>query len=994
MNKISHRQAHRYIQAAADQLLKEEQKELLKTHLADCAACRQYQAEVESIGKSIQSALHERISQEPGTFANIQSDHLNRQIRRKNHMINFKKVVFVFMGTLVLLAITLMAIQLGRKIFPQPVPANLQTPTVNPMINDDGIDDQNDNPVITFTAYEFERSYYEPLIEQFNAQNPTITVKFVPFPTITSESQQEYYQMIASTADSSMSLTGRSSQLASYFRDLQPLIDLDADFDSDDFWPDALNACQDSQGQVFGLPVNLYMSGIFYDQQAFQAAKIPLPQPGWTWDDFQQAALSLATQDEKGNYYGFADPTYASIVSPILMDHFSKNGGNIDPQSLAKELLWYVDLAKQGAIYPIQGIAGGEEAQKAEDRWKALFQGMNPPAMWFGRLQDPIPGLAGISEDTDPSIRLAITRFGFTPLPVASDNPNSKTTPLSAQCVKMSAGTKYPQATWQWMKFLTEQRLLRNSSQMSEKLVIPARSSVAEKSAFWDGISVELHAAIKYGLAHGWYKGLYTSAEAEVYSALEQVLLDGEDLLQALNQAQTEIASMTSAVHPSPNPIVIATPEDAKSPSRNAPVLKFYVGSVNNQEVQSLQAILTRFNREHADEYSVTLVTSYKEQPNQGYFETLANTSDCYVTEIDSVGAATSGYVLNLTSFFETEDITFRDEYDKNLLDVSRYQGELFSLPLTSRPAILVYNADLLRQNGVEQPGGDWTFTEFIEKLTAVTSISNDRQSYGFLPDSQAVNIFDMILAGNDTHWFEDITGLPVARINTQEMTNIIGWYQNLYQTGVLFTSASDENWLPSIEKAIQDGQIGFWTVLIGEEEVYFDHKEPGYNIGITTLPVISDPIYPYINTINTGFFISSQSQNPQACWLLARYLSEEPSLYSGIPARKSVANSPDWISSVGIEKGEIYFKALQQSQPSENLAYPDLLLMPYRNWLGQVVFAVKQGHEIQQELASAQQKADVYQTCISSINWNVLNEKLVKQNVIDCAKKADPSWN
>jgi ABC-type glycerol-3-phosphate transport system substrate-binding protein len=856
------------------------------------------------------------------------------------------------------------------------------------------IGDQHENQVITFTAFEFESSYYEPLIEQFNAQNPTITVKFIPFPAFTNESQHEYYQRIASAADATMLLTGRSSQIAAYFRDLQPLIDLDAGFDSNDFWPDALSACQDDQGYVFGLPVNLYMSGIFYDEEAFQAAKISFPQPGWTWDDFQQAAFSLAHQEEKGIYYGFADPTYASIISPILKDHFLKMNGNIDPQVLAKELFWYVDLAKQSAIYPIQGLTGDEKTQLAEENWKALFQGMNPPAMWFGRLQDPVPGLAGIVEDNDPSTHLAVTRFGFAPLPVASDNPNSKTTPLSAQCIMMSAGTKYPQATWNWIKFLSEQRLIHDSSQLSEKLVIPARSSVADKSGFWDSIPVELHTAIKHGLTHGWYKGLYPEAEAAVYSALEHALLEGEDLLQALNQAQTEIVSLRSEVQPSVDPIVIETPHDSNSSSGNIPIIKFYAGSGNHQEIEFLQTIVANFNSEYADAFSVSLVTTIKEQPNQGYFETLAKSSDCYITEVDPVGAATSGYVLNLTPFFETEDNTFRNDYDKYLLDISHYQGKLFSLPLTSRPPILVYNTDLLRQNGVEEPDKNWTFDDLIEKLTAITSITNEIPIYGFLPESQAVNIFDMILSGNNIHWLDDGAGLPVAQINTREMVNIIQWYQNLYQTGVLFTSSTDENWLPSIQKAIQDGQIGFWTVLTGEEEVYFDGKEPAFNIGITALPFISEPDYPYSKTINTGFYISSQSQNQQACWLFAKYLSEEPSLYSGIPARKSVANSPAWMSSVGVEKAEIYLQALQQSQPAKNLSYPDFLLWPYHNWLGQVVFAVKQGHEIQQELAAAQQKADAYYACIIPIDWAMLNEEMVEQNVIDCAKKADASWN
>ena len=112
----------------------------------------------------------------------------------------------------------------------------------------------------------------------------------------------------------------------------------------------------------------------------------------------------------------------------------------------------------------IQGTAGGDANQQAEERWQALFKGTRPPAMWLGRLQDPIPGLAGISEDTDPSKHLAFTRFGFAPFPVTPSGSRLGTTPLAAQCVVMSVGTKYPQAAWKWAKFLTERRLLHDTS--------------------------------------------------------------------------------------------------------------------------------------------------------------------------------------------------------------------------------------------------------------------------------------------------------------------------------------------------------------------------------------------------------------------------------------------------------------------------------------------------------------------------------------------------
>ena len=88
---------------------------------------------------------------------------------------------------------------------------------------------QAENAIITFTAYEFERSMYEPLMAQFHEQNQTITVKFVPMPLPSGDGAANYFRTLASTADTSL-VFGGSTELGSYFRDLQPQIDVDADF--------------------------------------------------------------------------------------------------------------------------------------------------------------------------------------------------------------------------------------------------------------------------------------------------------------------------------------------------------------------------------------------------------------------------------------------------------------------------------------------------------------------------------------------------------------------------------------------------------------------------------------------------------------------------------------------------------------------------------------------------------------------------------------------
>lgn len=872
--------------------------------------------------------------------------------------------------------------------------ASIDTPEKQldePQSNPGDID--TENAIITFTAYEFERSMYEPLMAQFHEQNPTITVKFVPLSLPSGDGALNYFRTLASTADTSL-VTGRSFELGLYFRDLQPQIDVDADFRSDDFWPDALSACQDEQGRTLGVPVNLFMSGIFYDEQAFQSAGLPIPQPGWTWEDFRKAVATLVIKDVDGTRYGFADPTYASVVSPLLSDHYLKMDGDIDPPVLAGELEWYVDFARQGTLYPMQGTAGGAANQQAEERWQALFQRNRPPAMWFGRLQDPIPGLAGISEDTDPSKHLAFTRFGFAPFPVASSGSILGTTPLAAQCVAISAGTQYPQAAWKWTKFLTEHRLLHDASQLAEKLIIPARASVAEATGFWTNLPQELQPAVQYGLSHGWYQGLYASTEAAVYSALEQAAVEGKDLTQALTEAKTRLATTRSQVTTDPNPLVIGTPEGLGSHSNGNPVIQFYAGTTDTQEIQTLQSLVERFNRDHGGQFSVSLVISYSPAENQGYFEGLARQFDCFAAQVDPMGAAASDVILDLNSFLDSEPPDFRQDYDPALLDRSRYEGTLYDLPLVVQPAIVAYNADLLASRGMSLPSTDWTYDDFVQQITSIATSKGAEKAFGVLPESQAVDVPGMLFAGRRVQWLDISGNAPVARFDTPEMANSLTWLSDLYHSGAVFQSATGEDWWGSITRAIQSGQIAYWTVLAGHQNsLYFDGgQQPSFRIGITPLPTTASNVA-FDASIERGLYIARQSTHAAACWNWAKYLSEQPNIRYGVPARTSVAASPAWESSVGVENARIYRLALARLQGTRMEGKWKIMLLPINSWRSQAEMGARNGEEVKQLLLVAQQKANVYQACLSQQDISILKEVDLREKVTSCARQADPSW-
>jgi multiple sugar transport system substrate-binding protein/raffinose/stachyose/melibiose transport system substrate-binding protein len=61
-------------------------------------------------------------------------------------------------------------------------------------------------------------------------------------------------------------------------------------------------------GELYDLPVVNVPTVILYNQELFQAAGVPFPKPGWTWDDFRNAATKL----KRDGVWGLSGPGTAA----------------------------------------------------------------------------------------------------------------------------------------------------------------------------------------------------------------------------------------------------------------------------------------------------------------------------------------------------------------------------------------------------------------------------------------------------------------------------------------------------------------------------------------------------------------------------------------------------------------------------------------------------------------------------------------------------------
>ena len=837
--------------------------------------------------------------------------------------------------------------------------------------------------VISFAANEYQRSLYEPLIEEFNQQNPGIIVQFVPLPQLEPGElleEADWYRMLASAADTTLTygVWSVGSGVSAYFSDLVPLIDQDPAFATEDFWPGALDACGDQEGHILGVPLLVNISGIFFDEEAFDAAGLARPAPGWTWEDFRESATVLAQKNGDGIRYGYVERSYlfTSIMAPIVGAYLDHTGGEVDAQVLQSELEWYLDLVEQHAINPMRGV---EEQDQQQQLWQDFFKGDNPPAMWPGYLAEFIPGATVSMDSEDPFAGMAIDEYGFAPFPVNGDGSGGGASLASLTCGAISAGSQHPQAAWEWLSFLSQQWLLRDRSAW-EITQAPSRPSVADRVGFWNNLPENVVPGVRFALNHAWFGSLYPGTFEAIDAALTEAVR-GENFATVYENLPAESPSIPEPTADNAE-IVVATPP--APPPTGVTVINYYYDGLNSPYGGDIKSLTEDFNQSHPDLF-VKVSGFDNPSENQDWLAYLAKKYDCF-SWYSASGNQSTDSLLSLNSLFESEGPNFTQDYPPILLDEYRVDGNLVGLPTSSQPQIMAYNADLLAKRGLTAPPNGWTFDDFIQMATAASSTADGETSYGFV-----TNAWDPFLLEGQ--------GIPLSdpspdstQIDTPEMLSGLTWIEELVKSGVVLVQGRD-NW-QEVNQAVASGQVAFWKTMVDTPVEYLNPgDEPGYSIKFAPLPAIRDQNSVIYAAITRANYISAQTSNPQACWTWIKFLSEQPGAYPGVPARLSVASSPAWTAQVGEQNADVYRFAFSHLTPTSELSGSISILQPLTIWMNRALTAVLNGEAPEQALSAAQAKADTYLACVQPVETAGMNDEDLRKEILNCLQQSDPNW-
>jgi multiple sugar transport system substrate-binding protein len=248
---------------------------------------------------------------------------------------------------------------------------------------------------------------------------------------------------------------------------VQPHLDRSDVLDEDDFAEVSMDAFRFDGEELTCMPQNLSSLVVYWNRDLFEAAGVPAPEAGWTWDDFLAAAQALT--DPSTDTYGLGFRPMLVRLAPFVWS----NGGELvddedrptrlllDEGSAREALDWFLDLSA------VHGVVPPDAEELSEDSEARFLR---------GRL-----GMHLNSRVAVPTLR-QIDDFDWdvAPLPVAPGGEPASILHSDAYC--MGAGAGHPEAAWRFIEFAMGeegQTILARSGR-----TVPSRRDVASSPTF------------------------------------------------------------------------------------------------------------------------------------------------------------------------------------------------------------------------------------------------------------------------------------------------------------------------------------------------------------------------------------------------------------------------------------------------------------------------------------------------------------------------------
>lgn len=299
-------------------------------------------------------------------------------------------------------------------------------------------------------------------------------------------------------------------------------------------------------GKLLALPKGFTPMVVVYNRRLFREAGIPEPRAGWTWDDFTRAAKAL-TKDLDGDgdadqFGAFFDRRVFLWISwiwsgggDVLCPGGRRASGCLDSPVTSRALRWYLDWVERDSIAPRVFTL----RRSMGDQFR-LFNSGRVAMLTTGHFWIP---------NFRPHVEQGRIEIGFAPIPHREGSRPATVIYASGWAVPRNA--LRPRLAIELAGFMADTLAQRTRGEL--KLEIPGLRSVADEMRRSDttGWEAVFQAALASGRVpwgarvRGWRE-----IENRLPDVIDQVLLKGRDLDEALEEAARDIDAILARTDP------------------------------------------------------------------------------------------------------------------------------------------------------------------------------------------------------------------------------------------------------------------------------------------------------------------------------------------------------------------------------------------------------------------------------------------------------------
>lgn len=187
-------------------------------------------------------------------------------------------------------------------------------------------------------------------------------------------------------------------------------------------------------GAQLGLPLTRVPVVLVANRQRLTEAGLTVPEQGWTWQQFRDAAAQLTRGEGETKVWGLAVQFPHMAVQAWVEERAGRSWDDAEPADMGEALRFFREMAERDqTVYPIPEWVAGQ-------RW--------PPIPVFDLVQGGAAALGFVRLDLIPEAGDSLVI-----LPFPAHDPARRITPSEVFYLSMAVSTEQQEAAWQFIQF-------------------------------------------------------------------------------------------------------------------------------------------------------------------------------------------------------------------------------------------------------------------------------------------------------------------------------------------------------------------------------------------------------------------------------------------------------------------------------------------------------------------------------------------------------------